>query len=174
MRHPKIWKSWKSWKSWFSASSGSQNTVLELQSAAPRRNVQITCRGGVSNSVSNTPPRQNRRGPHPDFTVIFGRFFLNFSKSLNLFFTSLQFHAGEIFKRGTCKVSSKLKHFRHHFSGGEDLHHETPWIMKIMKILKIMIFSRLWLSERGSGASERCASAQCSNNLQRRGFELCK
>ena len=44
--------------------------------------------------------------------------------------------------------------------------------MKIMKILEIMIFSRLWLSEHGSGASERCAKAQCSNNLQRRGFEF--
>ena len=55
--------------------------------------------------------------------------------------------------------------------------HETPQnmkIMKIMKILKILICSRLWLSEDGAGASERCASAQCSNNLQRRGFEVCK
>ena len=84
-----IWKSWKFWKSWFLACSGSQNTVLELQSAAPRRKVQITCRGEVSNSVSNTPPGQNRRGPHPDFTIKFGRFFLNFSRSLNSFYMIL-------------------------------------------------------------------------------------
>ena len=97
---------------------------------------------------------------------------MNFGKSLNSFLISLEVSAGDIFKRGTCKVSFQLKHSGYHFSGGKELLHEAPQNMKIMKILKIMIFSRLWLSEHGSGASERCAKAQCSNNLQRRGFEL--
>ena len=95
------------------------------RSAAPRRNVQITCRGEASGSVSNTPPRQNRRGQHPDFRRNLTMFFWNFLKSLNLFFLSLQFHAGEIFKRGTCK---ELKHFRYHFSGGDEIFMRHPKI----------------------------------------------
>ena len=35
--------------------------------------------------------------------------------------------------------------------------------MKIMKILKLMIFEVLWLSDDWFGALERCATAQCSN-----------
>ena len=45
-----------------------------------------------------------------------------------------------------------------------------PKIMKIMEIMKFLIFEALQLSEHRSGASERNAKAQCSNNLQRRGF----
>ena len=41
-------------------------------------------------------------------------------------------------------------------------------IMEFMKILKFMIFEALLLSDDRLEALERCASAQCSNNLQRR------
>ena len=44
--------------------------------------------------------------------------------------------------------------------------------MKIKKILQLMIFEALPLSEDQFGAPERCASAQCSNNLQRRSCPL--
>jgi len=47
-----------------------------------------------------------------------------------------------------------------------------PKIMKIMKMMKFLIFEALRLSKHCFEAAERCAKAQCSNNLQRRGFEL--
>ena len=46
--------------------------------------------------------------------------------------------------------------------------------MKIMKIMKFLLFKTLCLSRHCFEAPERCAKAQCSNILQRRGFELCK
>ena len=45
-------------------------------------------------------------------------------------------------------------------------------IMKIMKIRKFLIFEVLQLSKHSFEGLERCAKAQCSNNLQRRGSEL--
>ena len=45
-------------------------------------------------------------------------------------------------------------------------------IMKFMKILKFLIFEALLLSDDRLEALERCASAQCSNNLQRRSCPL--
>ena len=39
----------------------SQKTILKPRSAAPRRNVQITCRGEDSLSESNTPPRESAK-----------------------------------------------------------------------------------------------------------------
>ena len=45
-------------------------------------------------------------------------------------------------------------------------------MMKIWKIMKFMISEAFWLSGHRFEASERCANAQCSNNLQRRGFSL--
>ena len=45
---------------------------------------------------------------------------------------------------------------------------------KIMKIMRLLIFEALRLSKHHFEAPVRCAKAQCSNNLQRRGFELCK
>ena len=146
--------------------------VLELQSAAPRRNVKITRRGEVSNPVRNTLPRQNRRRHQPDFRGILTIVFLNFVKSLNSFLINLEFPPEEILNRGTCQTSFKLKYSGYHFSRLDELLYETPQHMKIMKIMKFLNSRPFWLSNRSSEGSGRCAKAQCSNNLQRRGFEL--
>ena len=77
------------------------------------------------------------------YTAILSTIFQNFSKSPNSFSRSLEFQSEEILKRGTCKASFTLKYSGYHFSRLDELLHETPQNMKIMKILKIVIFSKL-------------------------------
>ena len=85
----------------------------------------VTCRGEVSKSESNTPPRLDRRGHRPDFRGILFIIFLNFSKSPNSFLISLEFPPGEILKRGTCQTSLKLKYSGYHFSRLDELLREA-------------------------------------------------
>ena len=91
----------------------------------------------------DTPPRLDRRAHRPDFKRILTIIFINFVKSLNSFLISLEFPPEETLKRGTCQTSFKLKYSGYHFSRTDELLYETPQNMKIMKILKIVIFSQL-------------------------------
>ena len=119
--NPRVPKSWKSSNLWFSGRSGSQITVSKPRSAAPTRNLRITCRGEDATSVSNTPPGHFPPRHAADFTSKVGRFFNNFFKSASSFPKSFEFPPRHTFKRGTCQISARLKHSGYHFSWGDEI-----------------------------------------------------
>ena len=92
LNKPRLPKSWKSWILSFPSRFGSQTTLQKPQSAAPTRNLQITCRGEASTSVSNTPPGQTAPRHPTDFRRILGWFFKDISESAKRFSTSSKTH----------------------------------------------------------------------------------
>ena len=173
LNNPRVPKSWKSWILSFPSRCGSQTTLQKPQSAAPTRNLQITCRGEAT-SVSNTPPGQKPPRHPADFRGISTMFCKYFLKSVNSFQKSLEFRWERTFKRAACKISARLKYSGYYFSWGNEIIMNSPGGTRIMKIMNSVIFRPLLLSDHRLKALERCANAQSSNNLQRRGFDLCK
>ena len=104
------WKSGKSWNSWFLKRSGSQDTVSKPQSAVQTRNVEITCRGEDSPSVSNTQPGEERPEKAGGFRGTIDIEFQDILKSYHLFLFRLKVSPPHKKKLCTCTASAQLKH----------------------------------------------------------------
>ena len=100
-------KTWKSCNLWFSDRRGSQTKVSKHRSAAPTRNLRITCRGEDATSESNTPPGQISFWHTADFRRISTMFCHTSFKSVNSFSESFEFPPRHTFKRRTCKTSAR-------------------------------------------------------------------
>ena len=135
-------KSWKSWNLWFSGLAYSKITVSKPRSVAPTRNLQITCRGEASTSVSNTPPGHFPPRHTADFRRISTMFFKDCFKSATSFPESFEYPAEDSFKRGACKSSARLKHSGYHFSFLDEINLNNPRVPKSWKALVLSFPSR--------------------------------
>ena len=98
----------------------SRITLPEPQSAAQTRNVQITCRGEDSLSVSNTQPGEERPEKAGGFRGKIDIEFQDILKSYHLFLFRLKVYSRHKNKLLAYKASARLKHSSDEKSWGDE------------------------------------------------------